>query len=165
MPLKKNIDDTSREEDFRDYDDRNIDDGWPYADKPGAGSGPVDNAAYGTSNSNTETDRNPGFLLDEAGFDGLEEPQRDSLRPGTVGLENSDDLEEKISDRIDALGIIDMDLIDIHVDRMTATVEGEVDDATTARRILRTVQETPGIERVVNHLRLAGVDSRIPDED
>lgn len=165
MPLKKDIDDTSREEDFRDFDDRNIDDGWPYADQPGAASGPVDNAAYGNSGGKTQTDRNPGFLLDQAGFDGLEEPQRDSLRPGTMGLENSDDLEEKITDAIDAIGIIDMDLIDIHVERMTVIVEGEVDDAATARKILRVAGETAGVARVINHLRLAGVDSRIPDED
>jgi hypothetical protein len=165
MPLKKNIDDTSREEDFRDFDDRNIDDGWPYADQPGAGSGPVDNAAYGNSDPKTETDRNPGFTLDEAGFDGSEPPQRDSLRPGTLGLENDDDLEERITDTIETLGVIDMDLIDIHVERGTATIEGEVDDAATARQILRAAQQTTGVRRVINRLRLAGVDSLIPDED
>jgi FtsZ-binding cell division protein ZapB len=113
----------------------------------------------------TETDRNPGFTLDEAGFDGSEPPQRDSLRPGTLGLENDDDLEERITDTIETLGVIDMDLIDIHVERGTATIEGEVDDAATARQILRAAQQTTGVRRVINRLRLAGVDSLIPDED
>ncbi len=165
MSPKKDIDDISREEDFRDYDDRNIDDGWPYADKPGEASGPVDNAEYGNSNPNTETDRNPGFLVDEAGFDGLEPPQRDSLRPGTVGLEDSDDLEERITDAIDGLGIVDMDLIDIHVERNNVTIEGQVDDATTSHRIVSATQTVTGVGRITNHLRLAGVDSRIPDSD
>lgn len=165
MSPKRDIDDISREEDFRDYDDRNIDDGWPYADKPGAASGPLDNAAYGKSAPNTEKDRNPGFLVDEAGFDGLEEPQRDSLRPGTAGLEDWDDLEERITDAIDVLGIVDMDLIDIHVDRNTVTIEGQVDDAATSHRIIRATQNVAGVGRIFNHLRLAGVDSRIPDDN
>jgi len=165
MPIKKDIDDISREEDFRDYDDRNIDDGWPYADQPGAASGPVDNAAYGNSVNKNEGSRNPGFLLDEAGADGLEEPLRDSLRPGTKGLEESDDLEERVTDAIEALGIIDMDLLDVHVDRGIVTIEGEVDEATTARRIGQSIQGLAGVRKVVNHLRTIGVDSRIPDDD
>lgn len=165
MPLKKSIDDTSREEDFRDFDDRNIDEGWPYADQPGAGSGPVDNAAYGTSGANAEKDRNPGFMIDGAGADGLEEPLKDSLRPGTAGLEDADELEERITDAIDALGVIDMDLIDVHVDRGIVTIEGEVDDAPTAHQIIRHIQAVKGVRKIANHLRLVGVDSRIPDED
>ncbi|MBW9087509.1 BON domain-containing protein [Rhizobium wenxiniae] len=165
MSPKRDVNDISREEDFRDFDDRNVDDGWPYADKPGQAAGPVDNAAYGNTNPETETGRNPGFLIDEAGFDGLQEPQRDSLRPGTTGLENWDDLEERVTDAIDALGIIDMDLIDIHVDRNNVTIEGQVDDAATSHAIVRAAQKVSGIGRIINHLRLAGVDSRIPDED
>ena len=165
MSPKKDINDTSREEDFRDFDDRNIDDGWPYADKPGQAAGPVDNAAYGNASPNTETSRNPGFLIDEAGFDGLEEPQRDSLRPGTMGLENWDDLEERVTDAIEGLSIVDMDLIDIHVDRNSVTIEGQVDDASTSHRIIRAIQTVEGVGKIINRLRLAGVDSRIPDDD
>lgn len=164
MP-KKDIDDISREEDFRDYEERNIDDGWPYADQPGAASGPIDNAPYGTSTAKTETDRNPGFLVEDAGFDGAEPRQRDSLRPGTLGLEEADDLEERITDAIDRLGLIDMDLIDIRVERGITTIEGEVDDAETGNRILATIQNVSGVRHIRNHLRLAGVDSRIPDDD
>jgi len=165
MSPKKDVNYISREEDFRDFDDRNLDDGWPYADKPGQAAGPVDNAAYGNTSPDTETSRNPGFLIDEAGFDGLEEPQRDSLRPGTTGLENWDDLEERVTDAIDALGIVDMDLIDIHVDRNNVTIEGQVDDAATSHGIIGATRNVAGVGRIINHLRLAGVDSRIPDED
>lgn len=165
MSPKRDINDISREEDFRDFDDRNIDDGWPYADKPGQAAGPVDNAAYGNASPDTETSRNPGFLIDGAGFDGLEEAQRDSLRPGTTGLEDWDDLEERITDAIDALDIVDMDLIDIHVDRNNVTIEGQVDDAATSHRIIIATQSVSGVGRVINHLRLAGIDSRIPNED
>jgi hypothetical protein len=165
MPTKKTVDDVSREEDFREYDDRNIDDGWPYPDQPGQAAGPVDNAAYGEAEDSPATNRNPGFMVDEAAASGLEEPISDSLRPGTMGLEEADDLEERITDAIDNLGIIDMDLIDVHVDRRIVTIEGEVDDAATAHAIIRRMQSVNGVGKIVNNLRLAGVDSRIPNDD
>ncbi len=165
MPVKKDIDDISREEDFRDYDDRNIDEGWPYADQPGAGSGPVDNAAYGSSGGNGDRTRNPGFLVDQAGSDGAEAPLGDSLKPGTEGLEEADDLEERVTDAIEALAIIDMNLLDVHVDRGVVTLSGQVDDAAVSRRIVHAAQHVEGTRRVINHLRLAGIDGRIPDED
>ena len=52
MAVKGKIDDISREEEYRDYDTRNIDQGWPYADQAGAGSDPVENAAYGDPKAN-----------------------------------------------------------------------------------------------------------------
>lgn len=165
MPVKKDIDDISREEDFRDYDNRNIDDGWPYADQAGAKSGAVDNAAYGDPNANFDRDRNGGFLLDEADASGLEEPVRDSARPGTVGLEESDDLEERVTDAIDSLGLVTMEMIDVHAENGVVTIEGVVDDAATSRKIGRHIQDIAGVRQVVNHLRLAGVDSRIPTDD
>jgi hypothetical protein len=165
MPMKKGIDDISREEDFRDYDDRNIDEGWPYADEPGAASAPAGNTAYGHRSDASDKQGNPGFLLDEATADGLEEAPRDGVRPATVGLEEADDLEERLTDAIDALGIIDMDLIDVRVQGGVVTIEGEVDDRITANRIFREIQQVSGVHKVVSHLRLEGVDSRIPDED
>ena len=40
-------DEFSREEDYRDFEQRDIDGGWPYDDGAGAGAKPVANAAYG----------------------------------------------------------------------------------------------------------------------
>ena len=165
MPAKKNADDISREEDFRDYDDRNIDEGWPYDDAAGAGKRPVDNAPYGQPSANFDRERNRGYRVDEADFDGLEERQADSIFPGTEGLEESDDLEERVSDAIDNLGVIDMDSIDVHVEKGVVSLEGVVDEAETSRRIGRHIQGIAGVRRVVNNLRLAGIDSHIPDED
>lgn len=165
MAMKKDIDDISREEDFRDFEDRNVNEGWPYADQPGAASGPIDNDTYGRSDNAIERSRNPGFTISEAGTSGMPEAASDSLRPGTMGLENADDLEDRITNSLEALDEIDMDLIDVRAAGTTITVEGQVDDAVSARKILIAVKNTAGVGKVINHLRLAGVDSRIPDED
>lgn len=165
MPAKRKTNDISREEDFRDYDDRNIDEGWPYEDADGAGARPVDNAAYGQPAANFDNERNEGYRIDTAGSDGLEEPLADGAGPATEGSEDDDDLEERITDAIDNLGLIDMAAIDVHVDDHRVTIEGEVDDARTSGRIVREVRAVPGVRMVVNNLRLGGVDSLIPDED
>lgn len=163
MPGKKKADDISREEDFRDYDDRNIDDGWPYDDA--AGARPVDNAAYGDPKANFDAQSNPGYQVDGVESDGSEERLVDSVRPGTKGLEEADDLEERITDAIDELEMIDMASIDVHVEDGTVTLEGAVDDAATSRKIVRRIQRVAGVRELVNNLRLEGVDSHIPDDD
>lgn len=165
MPAKKNENDLSREADYRDYDTRNIDDGWPYADQAGATAGPVGNAAYGDPDANFDRERNKGFQVDSADETGLEEPIEDRATPATKGLEESDDLEERVSDAIEALDLVAMETIDIRADGTTVTIEGEVDDDQTARKIVAHVKRVPGVGRVVNELTLLGIDSLIPDED
>jgi hypothetical protein len=163
VPSKKKADDISREEDFRDYDDRNIDEGWPYDDA--AGTRPVDNAAYGDPKANFDTNRNRGYQVDNVERDGSEERLVDTIRPGTKGIEEADDLEERITDAIEELDTIDMASIDVHVEDGTVTLEGAVDDAATSRKIVRRIQRVAGVRQLVNNLRLEGVDSHIPDDD
>jgi hypothetical protein len=165
MALKRKVDDISREEDFRDYEERDIDEGWPYDDAAGAGSRTVDNMAYGQPQANFDEGRNGGYQVDGADFDGQEERLVDNIRPVTKGVENADDLEERITDALDALGIADMDGLDLHVIDGEVTISGVVDDQSTSRRIETAVERVAGVRLVVNHLRLAGVDSRIPDSD
>jgi BON domain len=165
MPVKKNVNDIPREEDYRDYDTRNIDDGWPYADQAGAGAGAVDNAAYGDPSANFDRERNKGYQVDSADASGLEEPVTDRTTPATQGLEESDDLEERVSDAIEELDIVAMETIDVRADGTTVTIEGEVDDEQTARKIVARVKRVSGVGKVVNELTLLGIDSLIPDDD
>ena len=165
MPARKKVDDISREEDFRDYDDRNIDEGWPYDDAAGTGSRAVDNNAYGQPAANFDRDRNPGYRIEEADADGAEQRLRDGIRPETIGREDADDLEERITDKLVDLEVVEIDSIDVHVDGDRVTLEGVVDDRPTSQLLVREVQKVGGVRLVVNNLRLAGVDSRIPDED
>ncbi|MFD1744299.1 BON domain-containing protein [Rhizobium helianthi] len=165
MPAKKTENDLPREEDYRDYDTRNIDDGWPYADQAGATAGAVGNAAYGDPDANFDRERNKGYQVDSADESGLEESTPDRTTPATQGLEEADDLEERVSDAIEALDLVAMETIDIRADGTTVTIEGEVDDEQTARKIIAHVKRVPGVGRVVNALTLLGIDSLIPDDD
>ncbi|MDO1583739.1 BON domain-containing protein [Rhizobium oryzicola] len=165
MSSKKNVNNLSREEDYRDYDTRNIDDGWPYADQAGATAGAVDNAAYGDPSANFDRERNKGFMVDSADETGLEERIKDRATPATQGLEDDDDLEERVTDAIDALDLVPLETIDIRADGTTVTLEGTIDDDDTMRRLIGHVRRMPGVSKVVNNLTLAGVDTHIPDDD
>jgi len=164
MAAKRNENDVSREEDFRDYDDRNIDEGWPYDDAAGAKSRPVDNTAYG-SGANFDEERNGGYKVHGTDADGQQDRLTDAIKPATDGLEDSDDIEERASEALENLEDVDMNSIDLHVHGGTLTIEGAVDDAQTSRRIVGTLQSIKGVRTVINNLRLNGVDGRIPDED
>jgi len=164
MALKKTENDLSREEDFRDYEERDIEEGWPYADKPGAASKNVDNAPYGAS-GNFDRERNGGFRIDGIEAYGQENRLRDRRLPETVGRENDDDLEERISEALENLEDLQMEMIDLHVDDTTVVLEGMVDDDALIRRIVATVQRVQGVSRVVNRITAGGVDSHIPDDD
>lgn len=165
MPGKKTVNDLPREEDYRDYDTRNIDDGWPYADQAGGTSGPLDNAAYGDTAANFDRERNKGYRVDSVDANGLEEEGPDRRTPATRGMETSDDLEERVSEAIEELDIVAMETIDIRADGNTITIEGEVDDHATARKLVAHVKRVPGVGRVVNALTLLGIDSLIPEDD
>lgn len=165
MAIKRNSNNTTREEDYRDYDTRNIDDGWPYADAAGAATKPVDNAAYGNPNANFDRERNRGYHVEGVDAQGFEERTPDSVRPATEGFEDSDDIEERVTEALENMGDVPMDSIDVHAERGTVTIEGVVDDGTLSRRISAAVEGISGVRLVVNNLRLAGVDTHIPDDD
>ncbi|MCF6368479.1 BON domain-containing protein [Rhizobium halophilum] len=165
MAIKRDANNTTREEDYRDYDTRNIDDGWPYADAAGGATKPVGNAAYGDPNANFDRDRNRGYHVEGVDEEGLEERTPDSVLPATDGFEESDDVEERVTEALDNLGDVPMASIDVHAERGTVTIEGVVDDSETSSRVMRTAQSISGVLRVVNNLRLAGVDTHIPQDD
>jgi hypothetical protein len=50
-----------RQEEYDDYVEHNIDDGWPYGDGPAPSARPIRNAPYGSSRANFDRERNPGF--------------------------------------------------------------------------------------------------------
>lgn len=165
MATKHTPTDTTREEDYRDYDTRNIDEGWPYADAAGAAAKPVGNAAYGDPKANFDRERNRGFHVDGVGKDGLEEGSPDSVLPGTDGFVDSDDVEERVTEALDNLGDVPMDSIDIHAEEGIVTIEGRVDDGEQSRRITATARQIKGVRQVINNLTLAGVDTHIPTDD
>ena len=50
-----------RQEEYGDYVERDIDEGWPYSDDPGAFGSDVGNAPYGGPGANFDGPRNPGL--------------------------------------------------------------------------------------------------------
>ena len=46
----------SREEEYRDYEERDLKDGWPYADGDGATAAPSENRAYGETSADFDLD-------------------------------------------------------------------------------------------------------------
>ncbi|MEZ2127442.1 MULTISPECIES: BON domain-containing protein [unclassified Sinorhizobium] len=156
---------TSRTEDYRDYEERNRDEGWPYSDVSGsAGTGP-DNRAYGETEANFESDPNGGFRVDGVDANGNENRLKDSLRPNTIDRDDSDELEVKISENLENIPDVDTSSIDVHVDGHVATLEGTVETIGIARKVELGALSVDGVHHVRNRLQLSGVDANLPKED
>ncbi|HZG29902.1 MAG TPA: BON domain-containing protein [Ensifer sp.] len=152
---------TDREEDYRDYDKRNIGEGWPYADEDGVPA--RQNAPYGTSTSN----------LDEAERVGVEVGERPEIASrGGPSLSpvfeeyaiNDDVLEERIMDVLGDNDNFDPALMTVTVHHGVATLSGKVETA-HARALAETLTlAVKGIRSCVNKLVMIGVDSHIPPD-
>ncbi|MDK1488841.1 hypothetical protein QN219_02040 [Sinorhizobium sp. 7-81] len=64
MPSKKQNTSLPREEDYRDFEERNIRDGWPYSDQPDAASSKPKNRAYGEPEANFDREQKSGFSIE-----------------------------------------------------------------------------------------------------
>jgi hypothetical protein len=154
----------SREDDYRDYDQRNIGDGWPYADGPGATASPVDNRGYGETGANFDRERNEGFRVESVDAEGFEPDLAISVLPTTEGREADDQLESDISTALESLDDTTLTGLDIHVDGHVVTLRGAVDTAQERRTIELTVLGVKGVSEVKNFITTLGVDSHIPDD-
>jgi hypothetical protein len=155
----------SREEDYRDYEERNLDDGWPYADAPGAGASQPGNGAYGAQAANFDRQRNPGFRYDGIDQEGNENPLKDSLEPDTIDRKDSDDLEARVTENLENIEDLDVTSIDVHADGHTVTIDGTVETIGMARKVELGVLAVDGVHHIRNNLSTNGVDSHIPDEE
>ena len=154
----------SREDDYRDYDQRNIGDGWPYADGPGATATPVENRGYGETGANFDRDRNEGFRVDAVNADGFEPEVATPVLPTTDGREDDDQLESDIATALEDLEDSILAGLDIHVDGHVVTLRGSVDTAEERRMIELKVLGVKGVSNVKNFITTLGVDSHIPDD-
>ncbi len=165
MPVKDEKNPLSREEDYRDFEERDVEDGWPYADGAGARSSAPDNRAYGSTGANFDRERNGGFRVDGVDADGSENRLRDSLRPDSIDREDSDELEAKVTENLDNIPDVDVESIDVHADGHTVTIEGSVETIGMARKVELAALSVDGVHQVRNRLETIGVDSHIPNED
>ncbi|MDC7742281.1 BON domain-containing protein [Rhizobium binxianense] len=152
----------SREEDYRDLEERNLDDGWPYAD--GVGADPS-NRPYGETAANFDSDPNKGFRIDGTDEDGNENRLKDSLRPDRIDRDESDDLEARVNDHLENIPEVDIDSLEVHADGHVVTLEGSVETIGIARKVELSALSVEGVRHVRNKLQLTGVDAHIPNED
>ncbi|MDQ0319256.1 hypothetical protein QO002_001394 [Pararhizobium capsulatum DSM 1112] len=153
---------TSREEDYRDYEERDIDDGWPYADARTGSDTLTGNGAYGASRENFDESGNPGYQT------GSETRIRSSGGPDLLKDDPEQDidddvLEQKITDILEA-GDVDMSGFEIRIDEGVVTLEGEVDAAEDRRLVGVTIQRIAGVKAVHNRLGLRAADANLPSD-
>ncbi|MFN3719481.1 MAG: BON domain-containing protein [Rhizobium rhizophilum] len=156
--------DFSAEEEFRDEDQRNIVEGWPYADGEGATSAPVANRSYGETSANFDQERNQGFRVEGVDADGFLPAPAVSDLPTTDGRENDDQLESDVSVALEGFDDTVLTGLDIHVDGHLVTLRGAVDTAEERRAIELKVLGVKGVSDVKNFITTLGVDSHIPDD-
>ncbi|MBO9193963.1 BON domain-containing protein [Rhizobium sp. 16-449-1b] len=149
----------SRSEDYRDFEERNIDDGWPYADTPDAAPAVPENRAYGETPANFDSSDNPGFRIDGIDRDGNENRLKDSLRADTIDRDDSDDLEARVTENIENVPEVDIDSIEVHADGHVVTVEGSVETIGIARKVELAASSVDGVHQVRNRLHTTGVDA------
>jgi osmotically-inducible protein OsmY len=155
----------AREEDYRDYEQRDIEEGWPYDDAAGERSRKVENAPYGTTEANFDSETNKGYTVTGVDERGQQERQAEPLLPGTTGREIADDLEERVMDALTDVEGISPESIDVRAEGTHVILEGDVDDMITAHRLTARALTVSGVGEVTNNLTIIGVDANMRDDD
>ncbi len=151
---------TSREEDYRDYEERDLKEGWPYADAGMGSDTPVRNQSYGDTTQNFDESGNPGF---EASTDAAihSADGADLLGERTDDDINDDGIEEAISERLET-GDIETAGMEMKVSGGVVHLAGFVETAAHRRQIEKLIYGVPGVTSIRNDLTLTAADANIP---
>lgn len=155
---------TSREEDFRDYEQRDIRDGWPYADSDGDRTRQR-NAPYGSPDASFDE-------MDNNGVEVSREPVIENVHgaplPFTDAVEGTiedDDLANRLIGRLEDIPQFDTKSLDIAVRHGVVYLDGTVDSDAERARLIGVVRAMAGVRDVrVEGLSSRGVDSHIPND-
>ena len=152
---------TSREEDYRDFEERDLDEGWPYPDRDAADR--KRNEAYGRSPAGLESDGNPGAEVADAPAirSGGGPALSKDIAHGSI---EDDDLEEHVADRLSDSADLDIEQITVSVRHGIVELTGSVETAEASALATRIAAAVPGVGSVRNRLVLIGVDSHIPGD-
>jgi hypothetical protein len=152
---------TSREEDYRDYEERDLKEGWPYPDDDKAAR--KRNEAYGAAPAGLEGDANPGAEI--AGNPEIRSEGGPALAQSIASEAIDDDaLEEQIFDQLSDQDDLDEDQITVTVRNGIVELTGNVDTIDAAFVAEQIAGAVPGVRFVRNRLVSVGVDSHIPDD-
>ncbi|WFU11507.1 BON domain-containing protein (plasmid) [Rhizobium sp. CB3090] len=154
----------SREEDYRDYEDRNLRDGWPYSDGSGSASQSPENRGYGDTSANFDEEPDGDFIIDAADQTGLERAEDRTVGPLPTDRIDSDELESVITQQLEQRGF-DIDSLDVRAEGGVVMLEGSVETIPLARHLEAIVRSIPGVVEVQNNLRTIGVDAHIPGDE
>jgi hypothetical protein len=149
---------TSREEDFRDFEERDIREGWPYGDAEST-SNSGRNAPYGSPDS---SDAGIEIVVDPAVRDveGAPAPFAD----GEDDAIADDDLESRIMEVLEEGGI-DLTSFELTIHDGIAELEGAVDSQEESRHLISLIRRVKGVRDVrAAGLITRGVDSHIASD-
>lgn len=153
--------DTSREDDYRDYEERDLDEGWPYPDLDTAPQ--KRNEAYGRAPAGLEGDANPG--VEVAGAPAIHSEGGPTLSQGIAREAIEDDgLEEAIYERFTQRADLDEDQVTVTVRDGVAELAGRVETSQASAIAEQIAAATPGVTGVRNRLVASAVDSHIPGD-
>jgi hypothetical protein len=153
---------TGREEDYRDYEERDLDEGWPYADGDPGSEKKVGNSSYGQGSENFDGADNPGFQRSN-------NPAIESENgPDLFGDETEADVDDDALEDLIANVLEDSDIdtsgVDIKARRGSVWLKGSVDTAQERRKIEVLVYSVPGVASIRNDLEISGADGGIPPD-
>lgn len=152
----------SREEDFRDYEERDIRDGWPYPDS-GDTRRAGQNAPYGTPAANLDQVDNEGLEIagDPAArdVDGAPLPFSDDTGDAIA----DDDLEARITQALEEDDRVDLASLDLTLRGGIIELDGAVDSEDDRRHLIGLLRRVKGVHDVhADGLLARGVDSHLP---
>ncbi|MGQ3215857.1 MAG: BON domain-containing protein [Shinella sp.] len=151
-----------REDDFRDHEERDVRDGWPYADSDDARRA-GQNAPYGTRGAGLDQVVNEGIEItsDPAGRDVEGEPV--PFAENAHEAIADDDLEARILEALEQDGRIDLEMLDLTIREGVAELDGAVDSQEDRRHLIAVLRRVKGVRDVRAGILLArGVDSHVP---
>lgn len=154
-------DPTAREDDYRDYEDRDIDEGWPYSDKDSVPRDP--NSPYGSSVSNFDKSDGPGIevsrkpVIRSSGG-----PWKDHKT--SLGAIADDDLEEQIYAVLESDRNLNTNGISVTVHKGVAELSGRVERESDRIHVGRSVLAIPGVHDIIDDLITIAADSHIPED-
>ena len=150
----------SREEDYRDYEAREIDEGWPYSDEDGEKK--AANIGYGNSESNFDETEVPGAEI--SANTAIESSGGPSVFPEDEDAIIEDDaIGEQIALAYEANDLDGRD-VTITVHKGIADLSGRVDSDADKAKLIRVALAVPGVKNVTDGIILSGVDTHIPSD-
>ncbi|MCT7664089.1 BON domain-containing protein [Shinella kummerowiae] len=152
----------SREEDFRDYEERDTRDGWPYPDDDDARRA-AQNLPYASPGADLDQLDNGGVAItgDPAARDVDGAPL--SFADETGDIIGDDDLEARIMETLEDDARVDLATLELAIRDGVAVLDGAVDSEEDRRHLIGFLRRVKGVRDVeADGLLARGVDSHLP---